>query len=235
MSFSIQVFFPIIIMLLLVLLIIIIAISTYKMKNRFGWNTERSSRWLLSGYMVVLLVAAGLAFFIPDQTDSKLQTATIDDVPNLRNAAANGNVASIDSRFIEKKWKFSYGEAKLQLKTRGGELNGIAVFVEKVSADAKIEAIHYQTPTIINRSIDITAYIPRLNVDLTGDVLAVELPEPVDLKFSGFTREFPIAQFTNRKWEKWMDDSFLHRGEQIVYLRIPDDIALSIEQGMVVE
>lgn len=214
----------------LIILIIIYAfvrvMNSGRMKKRILGSRLR---WMLGGYIAILLICTGVSPLLPD--DKEVKYKIINDSRDLDKEstklyedAIEGNIDRIDNKFINKKWNLDYEEQELTIATENDELISTAIIVErKTTNDGKIEAIHYKTRSTVN-NMEITELENPLRIELNENTLSIKNPEKVVLKFSQFQQAFTVNQFTGEK--PFSRATHFYGGTSILYLKIPKDLKL---------
>jgi hypothetical protein len=186
-------------------------------------------RWMLGGYAAILLICTGVSPLLPDnkEINYKILNDTQDldkESIELYEAASEGNIDSIDNKFLNKKWSFDYVGQELAIATENDELISTAIIVErKTTNDGKIEALHYKTRSAVN-NMEITEIENPLRIELNENTLTIMNPEKVQLKFSQFQQAFTVNQFTGEK--PFSRATHFYGGTSILYLKIPKNLKL---------
>ena len=221
---------------ILIILFIVIIISFFIAKSMKGSVNKKGKylygnrvRWIFGVYISLLLICGIVVTVTPDKGTSDLKTANIKELEKERialiNAATAGNIETIDSNYIDKKWDLDYPDQKLNVAVENGEFLSTQIFVERKNTnDDKIEAVSYKTRSSVNE-MDITKLTNPLRLKLAGKTLSLMNPKKAKLEFSMFNNVFAVNQFTGE------DSLFAHQssffdGESILYMRIPKDLEL---------
>jgi hypothetical protein len=214
----------------LIILIIILSFVSIMKSGRMKKNLLGSRlRWMLGGYVAILLICTGVSPLLPDDKEVtyKIINNSQDiekESTELYDAANEGNIEKIDNKFINKVWSLGYEEQELTITTENDELISTAVIVErKTTNDGKIEALHYKTRSGVN-NMEITELENPLRIVLNKNTLTIMNPEKVKLKFSQFQQAFTINQFTGEK--PFRHSTRFYGGTSILYLKIPKDLKL---------
>jgi len=185
--------------------------------------------WILGGYVAILLICTGVSPLLPDSKEIKYKFISdshdLDkESTKLYEEAIEGNIDSIDNKFINKKWNLDYGGQELTIATENDELISTAIMVERKNTnDGKIEALHYKTRSTVN-NMEITELENPLRIELNENTLTIMNPEKVVLKFSQFQQAFTVNQFTGEK--PFSRATHFNGGTSILYLKIPKDLKL---------
>src|SRR5699024_3028062 len=88
-------------------------------------------RWLLIGYVIVLLIAFGISYTIPANDigqDERLKSVHNQDIPNLYAVPEVTDSIDIAKDYLSDEWTFDFDEQTLHLEITGEEmLNNIAI------------------------------------------------------------------------------------------------------------
>ncbi|WP_066069100.1 hypothetical protein [Neobacillus soli] len=218
---------------LIILVIVIVAFMAIFMKksvNKKGkYVYSNRVRWIVGGYLAVLLICAGIDMVHPFKGMADLKKVNTEKLnkesTDLYDAAVAGRIDTVDSKYIDKKWDLSFEDQKLNIAVENDEYFYTQIFVDrKNSNDDKIEAIFYKTRASAN-GMDITKLTHPIRLELAGNTLFLKNPKKVKLEFTTFNNVFTVNQFTGE------DSLFSHHsefsgGQSILYLRIPKDLQL---------
>jgi hypothetical protein len=194
-------------------------------------------KWMLIVYGVLLLVAVGLFYVLPNErsstsnkiVDNQEELAKVEKARQLLTmAASEGRQISkenIEGVEIKNQWDFTYEGNKLDVTISDEQLGTLFTLVERKNInDDRVEVIQYHTRTIIE-NLELTDDIRPLTLELVERELTIRDTNTVDIHFGKFDKEFTISQFTE---EKGIDDSFIDEdhiwAENVLYIRVPKDI-----------
>lgn len=197
----------------------------YKGKS-FSFNWVRR---IFAGYISLLVICTIVVMFFTGKDSDDFKKAPIANIEKegnaLLGAAVAGKFATIESDLIEKKWNLAYHEPKLNLTTGTDQYFGAQIYVERKNTnDDKIEAIVYRTRSSMN-DMDISKLINPIRLKLAGNLLTLQNPKQVKLKFSMFNNVFAVTQFTGED-SLFEHNSSFYDGQSILYMRIPKDLEL---------
>jgi hypothetical protein len=219
---------PIFIILIIIIFIILIMTKVLKtnVNKRGKYIYSNRVRWVLGGYIGILLISAGLITFLPTDEMSKMKIAPTSDLEkentDLYNAAINGKIDNIDPKYIDKKWSLNYDDPQLEVVV--DENLNIQIIVErKIKNDDKIEAVMYKTRSNMNDR-DITSLTNLPSVKLGRNQLMIIKPNLAKIEISEFKNVFSIRQFSGEKIFSHHTGFF--EGQSILYLQIPKDLEL---------
>ncbi|GAB4075158.1 hypothetical protein GCM10028778_26610 [Barrientosiimonas marina] len=227
---------PIIILLLIVGLIVFATFKLPKGNWRRSYTTR--VRRLFIVYSAVLILAVPAALMLPESSDApgEAVSAPVDDFPRLAGMAEDGSIDKTDQIYQQESWELSAEKQDIRLEMVSGHdpYTGIPVYAERVSDQSDtIQATYYQTPLIIEGR-DMSDKLPPLDVQYTSGAIRINVSTPFDIDLSTFRQEFPISQFTSTSGEEngpW-SDRVIKGGEQLIYLKIPEDVQLDALEGM---
>lgn len=213
----------------LIIFIIILGIVRILKSGRMKKVLQGSRlRWMLGGYVAILLICTGVSPLLPDEEVTYKIINNSQDIDKesteLYEAAIEGNIDKIDNKYINKRWTLGYEEQELNIATENDELISTAVMVERKTVnDGKIEALHFKTRSGVN-NMEITELEKPIRIELNENTLTIKNPEKVKLKFSQFQQAFTVNQFTGEK--PFRHATHFYGGTSILYLKIPKDLKL---------
>ncbi|MFS0779605.1 hypothetical protein ABC255_26935 [Neobacillus sp. 3P2-tot-E-2] len=220
-------FVPIVIVVIMVIAITSLLINLTKRSSKALFSGSRI-RWMFVGYFSILLICTGLSPLLPkgEITYQKVDVDQLErDSNELYEAAIQGNIENVDSKYIVKTRKFDYTEKQLNIAVVNEDFLSASIFVErKTTNDGKIEALHYQTGSGLNE-MSISDLMQPLGINIDKNILMLENPEKIRLEFSQFQQAFPINQFTGKG--DFSDTNNFYGGTSILYLKIPKDLELN--------
>ncbi|NBI28551.1 hypothetical protein ERL59_06250 [Chengkuizengella sp. YPA3-1-1] len=200
-----------------------------KLWRRF--TNVKVTYWFLFIYIGILLLSSAIVPFINDNSLIEKERAQENlEVKDLLKKLSKTGIAQIDQMYLLKESSFGeYQNQTLNVET-SGEDTMIRVFVErKTSDDNKVEAFSISTEVIDGYDIsnDLTPY----NVMLKDNTLTIISPKKQYINIKIAKPPFPVRQFTgesivNQSSTKW---------SQVVYLQIPYDLELMVEDGIFLE
>ncbi|OAS83984.1 MULTISPECIES: hypothetical protein [Metabacillus] len=221
-----------------IVLLLLIIVAIYKMVNvikKVPFLQKLNLKWMLSIYGVLLLVAVGLFYVLPNERPSNKIVDNQDELVKVENARRLLTMAASEGKQISKEniegveiknhWDFTYEEKQLDVTILDDQLGTLFTLVERKNVnDKRVEVMQYHTRTIIE-NLDITDDIPPLTLELVEGELTIRNTHSVDIHFGKFDKEFTITQFTE---EKGIEDSFIDEdhiwGENVLYIRVPKDV-----------
>lgn len=212
--------------------IVIVAVILIVIKGSREYNRTKQIYWVLGIYILLLFLSLGLYLLIP--VSQQVEKVEMEDVPSLYDIAYDEASIDIASNYKVKHWEFKSTNDQITLRYRGNEENTIPIRIDRNENDGKIEATYYQTPTYV-AGIDTTPYINPVRVNMESNVLFIDLPDSVSLEFTSFKKEFPMKQLSDEGfWENddWMEDAGETHGEQLLYLRIPENIKVNADEDL---
>lgn len=202
---------------------------TQKHKKQRLYLSNKRIFWIVTGYILILILAAGFYAFIPQKltpVNVYIDDEEYDKISNhLYDAINTGNIEQIDPSFISSKWEKEYSGK--QLKIVAPEPNDITptIVVERKATDDKlIEGIYYKTKSYVD-GIDVTKKISSDQLKWSNDTLTLIEPRPVKLNFALFHKDITLKQFTEEPSVR-EDDFSSSFGINILYLRVPKDLKI---------
>lgn len=226
----------------LTILILVVAVVvaknmkiTVNRRGKYVYSTR--IRWVLGGYIGVLLICAGLVKVLPTNVipDMKMvhSQGLEKENTNLYNAVTEGRIDKVDSKYISKKWNYDYHDHQLIVTLKNKKFLSTQVIVErKKMNDDKIEAILFKTRSSIN-DMDITNLKSSPRLELLGNRLIVSNPKKDKIEFTQFENAFSVNQFTGG--ELFSHNTSFSEGQSILYLRIPIDLEVIDKSNLNVE
>jgi hypothetical protein len=216
---------PIFIGLIMITFIIIIMTRVLKTNiiKRGKYIHSNRVRWVLGGYIGVMIIFTILAVFLPPHDMKIARTPDLEkENTDLYNAAINGKIDNIDPKYIDKKWGLNYDYPQLEVVV--DESLNIQIIVErKTMNDDRIEAIMYKTRSNMN-DMDITGLTNSPGVELQKNQLVITKPEQAKIEISEFKNTFTVRQFSGEKIFSHHNGFF--EGQSILYLQIPKDLEI---------
>jgi hypothetical protein len=220
-------FVPIVIVVIMVIAITSLLVNLTKRSSKVLLSGSRI-RWMFVGYLSILLIFSGLSPLLPEGeiTYQKVDINQLESDSNeLYEAAIQGKIENVDSKYIVKTRKFDYPEKQLNIAVVNEDFLSASIFVErKTTNDGKIEALHYQTGSGLNE-MALSDLMQPLGINIDKNTLLLENPEKLKLEFSQFQQAFPINQFTGKG--DFSDINNFYDGTSILYLKIPKDLELN--------
>ncbi|MBY7142134.1 hypothetical protein KFZ56_03315 [Virgibacillus sp. NKC19-3] len=218
---------------LILVLFVIVAVGISIMIKRRANSYGKGVFWGLCIYVITLLMAMLVFFFLPIENDTaEDESGEAVDSPILYQAVQNGNMDEIDEDYVRGAWNYTFEEDTLDIEAPGNDVNPINIFVEQIDdLTHEVEVVSYQTPTFMN-GVNVTNDIPTPEAALVADVLTVRKPEPQDVHFSVFKSEFPIRQFSG---DSLFGQRTNHISNELIYIRVPERVDVTIDRNMGIE
>ncbi|MFC4559546.1 hypothetical protein ACFO3D_15205 [Virgibacillus kekensis] len=220
---GITVFVPILIMLVIVAVIFAVVFSVKRLPKRQSSSTYIAKvKWIFGIYVILLLVAMGIFYLLPDATQFVLEKQESDSKNasfNLYEKAKRGEMDTLPNELVKEKWQYELNAKKLELNTSWNE---IPVFVEaSEELNNTVEIIFYQAPVVIE-GINFTERINAPVLSFNGNGLTITEPEPAVIDLYTYKNSFVTRQFSG---EGWMGNRPV-RSQEILYLHVPKDVEL---------
>lgn len=213
------------IILILLLMLIIFAFLRKKGGTKRGKyvNTKRTY-WFFTSYVAVLIVSAILFYALPAKENAvggRVQSETANkEIDKVYNAAQDGRIEEINSKYKKQQWEFPYKESRLHLD---GNVDPAIVIERKQSSDGSIDAVFFATNFVVG-GFEMSNRTPAINVELQGDTLMIDNPGPLQINLGIYSKEFPIRQFTG---EQFIEEDSIVSPMQVIYLRVPKDLKIA--------
>jgi hypothetical protein len=222
---------------LLVLAGIIIGIVLLNKRLTRKPLTYQKSKWIIIGYVTVLLVAAGFSFLLPT-SEAKLVKESIDEHAwenDLYYRAFTGDFSSLPAETITKSWEFPFSEETLDLE---GLNYADAVLIEKNSNSNGIIEVFYvkgnHVMQVNTAAIAFTDYLPDVDVEIESNILRIISPvQKSEITLSYSDPAFTAKQFIMETGEN--DNQFSATSSRFVYIRIPADVKVEVSGNLYVE
>lgn len=158
-------------------------------------------------------------------TDKEIAEA-VEAGENFIEYLEKGMLADADGVYVNKKWKFPYENNRLVVTGSVIAADPIWVVVEKKNADNdQIEIVQYMTRSILD-DYDYSAHLKPPKIIEYSEGIEIDRSEHTELKFTKFTKEFVVNQFTNKQFtnERIFGGVNNVRGQSVLYLRVPESI-----------
>lgn len=222
--------------LLMFTIIIILFLSAMKkpIMNSKIWNGKKT-KWLLSGYGVVLLLSLPVYFVLQQESEAIGKTDSprnmFNDYGNvIYEAVRRGEIDSLAGTAVSKKWEIPYDQTTLDIASFSPGWM-IPVFVEKQPDKSGDIEIHYFAPESYVDGIKIPLQKNPPEVKVSNGELNIRQPKPLEIELVKFDTEFTIDQFTRvGTWEDRIDRSrSFSSGGDVLYIRVPDTLEVTGE------
>ncbi|MDG5787233.1 hypothetical protein QA612_06985 [Evansella sp. AB-P1] len=229
------------------MIILIIVITSYTFVKQSNSRTKKfiygqRLRWMLSSYVIVLLLG-GVTFFILPVQDFP-ETSVVSEVEdrvtneafidNFYDSAFEGKIDEVDGVVVSKHLEFPFEEEELFLENVTSDYGGIMMIVEKKEGVAsEIIATHYSTGLYIQGE-DFTEKLSSTEITLSNHTLTVIPPEQTEIRIADFGREFTIAQFAEKDGSDLSTTASLsvqRMGHDIIYVIVPEQVEVTSTSG----
>lgn len=207
--------------LLLILIVLLLGLSfvihwlTYLKKGRL-------IRWLLGGYILVLLLFTIIYSFNPPQANKGVKPIEADVVYNadaqLFQALESKDLNLLSPDYFVKQWTFYTEEDELHLRRANPSHIAEIVIIHTEQPSDEIRILYYRTPLNMD-GWDISPYLSLPEINLEKNRLNILFPEE-HLHLSRLEAEFPIKQFENTKKE---DTFTVHAGLNALLIYLPEN------------
>lgn len=214
------------IMIIIICLTILFSYILLRVSIKQKLIEHRQTIYLKLGlYFLVLLISMILVLMIPIERENKHFHS--ENIPSLHAMVYEGKLHDSVKKFLIYQTEFPYREEHINIRSTisGSHYFTIDVLVEEKSEeDPTIEVFLYQTPSVF-AGVDITEDIEPYKIDLHANTLAITAKDN-RLSYAFFKTEFPFSQFEKNRQPMFEED--LHAGEQLVYLRIPKNVKVYV-------
>lgn len=217
-------YLPIVLMLgILGLLIFIARRRTTTTRPVFFYGNR--IKWLVLGYVCLLLLSVGIYFLIPSSNTIYSEKWSHEPVPDLYLYASGAQPLTDISSYLKQTKEFEYQLDELNIETFGYS-DEILIRVEKnEQLEGVVEASYYETPTIV-QGIDVSEKNPPLKFGLSGESLEVHLQEHVDIHVTAYKNEFPFIQFINQHLY-YENPAKILFPQKMLHLRVPENVKVN--------
>jgi hypothetical protein len=209
---------------LVFLIIILLFIGLYVIQ---GYAQNQGLKWVFVSFSAILLGSTIIFYLLPEPKDTNLDFLTEHgeiaqaklSYSNLVDSALAGDIEAAKDVTLLHQWSLEFSGDSLDIPETN--FTDPLIFVERKSTDdGKVEVLQYSSKIIFG-GIDFSKKIKPLDVDLTGNILTITQPEPLDIAIAGFKKDFVVAQFNKRKENPLVNPSDYRSFLQAVYVKIP--------------
>lgn len=181
--------------------------------------TFRKSKWIIIGYVSILLVAAIGSLFLPSTKAKVVDNNLNEDWENsYYQQALNGNFSSIDSKEIKKSWEFPLTGNTLSFDSSNYE--GAFIIERNSDLKDKVEVYYIDNGHVMETGsvkVDISDYIPEVDITVEQNVLRVIGTTNVKIAYTD--PEFTRVQFLSE-----YDSGIGYAGSYFFYIRVPENL-----------
>jgi tRNA threonylcarbamoyladenosine modification (KEOPS) complex Pcc1 subunit len=225
-------FLPILIILLLIVVIVALMVRLSRIRR----VSPKNSRWLIIGYIIILLLAAILSYSILPENEEVVKTLSANELKQIESeqmkwmdAAHSGKLKDLEGVYTSKKsWSFTYDNPKLEITYLGDEASYVMVFVEeRTKEDDVIEAVHY-TGNLFIDGMDMTEKKSSAQLELKGNILSLKAPDLASLNITKFSKGFPFQQFSAKKNGMFsLERPSMGVGRDFILLKVPEGVEVN--------
>ncbi|AUJ23869.1 MULTISPECIES: hypothetical protein [Virgibacillus] len=212
--------------LFILLLFVAIVFGVLKLsKHRFR-HYHQYVKFIFLGYVILLLIAAGISFFVPYNEVVKRQ-AKNSDIVLYNYFAGDRHWQDVDSSYQQKQWEFSVSSNQpLHIVSPDGSMD---VYVERTGdLQNKIDIRYFQSPHFIN-GINVMQFIEEdvfPIVTFKDSQLTIWEPQSIEKNVYTIQSELPFKQFSE---ERNLSDGAFRNGERILLIRASEDIEIKAD------
>lgn len=215
---------------LIFIFIIIIFSVLLSFANRLTFIRGKKTYWIFGSYTIILVASTIFYLFVLDNDNKQATQLTTDHIPNLETIAFNNESLEKIAPFLVKEEHIHYEHDRLTIQTYEPDYTYVPVLIErKEENDQTIDFSVYQIPTIIE-SVDVTDDIKPANISIVNESLTLHFDD-IFINLNITKHEFPIRQFTGEKIF-YDDNPPLSRPNQLIYMKIPEEIDLLINEDV---
>jgi hypothetical protein len=218
-----------------VLLMIAGAIFAFKPRKKKNNVGAKKIQWMLSGYLVLLVIATLLAItllpakYTAGEILSKREISEIEKAQSDMTDSINKGKFNEDDykkAFVKKKsWSIPYSGAILNVSLSDEEnFYSMVVVEQKNSNDGKIDAVYYMGRSIVD-GIDITNKGKKPTFKVEDSRLIVGNPEVKEIKMAKFSTGFAFDQFSGKPGLFSLGHNSTH-GLSVIHLKVPKGLEI---------
>ncbi len=209
---------------LIFLVIIILFIGLYVIQ---GYAQNQGLKWIFVSFSAILFGSTIIFYLLPEPKNTNLDFLTDHgeiakaklSYSNLVDAALAGDIDEVKDVKVLHQWSLDFSGESLDIPATN--FADPLIFVERKSTDdGQVEVLQYGSQVMFG-SIDFSKKIKPLNLDLTGNILTISQPEPLEIAIAGFKKDFVVAQFTKRDDGPLVNPADYRSFLQAVYVKIP--------------
>lgn len=218
---------------ILIILLLVAGVGTFVVKaSRRRRVSPKKTRWMITGYTLILLVAAILSLSVLSDKGAEFKIVSAEEMEEIESeqmkvmdAAHSGVLENVERGYTNKKsWSFRYIHQKLDITHLDEELERVMVFVQKKDTDDEvIEAVHY-TGNVFVDGIDMTEKKSSAKLELRGKILSIQAPDMVYVNVNKFASGFPFQQFSDTKSWFYAERPSMGFGRDFILLKVPKDV-----------
>ncbi|WP_374723394.1 hypothetical protein [Calidifontibacillus erzurumensis] len=212
-------------------------------KNKVVYFYGKITNFVLVFYIVLLLIATVLYIGITNDREMVSERISAEEITKAMNAQMNfyhyiesGKLSETDGVFINKEWHFPIPDNRLIVSSTRMDGNDDWIVVEKkkeTDDDKKVHIIQYMTKSIID-DYDYSHHIQPPNIKVNQQGIQINHPAQTELKFTKFTKEFTINQFTSPQYtDEHIFSSINHiSGQHVLYMQVPESVEIVEGKGV---
>lgn len=222
-------------MVAIILLILVIAavVSQLSKSKKKAWIGMKTTRFLLLGYVGLLILLAGASLLLPLNSPS-IEMMSEEEVEKsmelqdkVMNEAFRGSFEEENGLDVVEKWNFPITGDELGITTINDYF--VQVFIEKSPDMGKeIQVTHYSGKTIVN-GMDLTDKKGAIQMEMHGNKLEIMNPSHVAVNLAEISSGFPFQQFSSEKVEWFSGGSYGNIGMDVLYIKAPEGLKIEGE------
>lgn len=225
--------------LLIIIGILIVFVSSRRNFTLLGWINGKRASLILSVYMVILLIAAGVYMFGPEPNASERDEETSEhrlrDMQGDIFDIAQGE-QSIDmlEDYIKDQETISYEPNELTIQVSSHRYLSSFIIIDQTGDQAQsLEVTYYETPTYAS-GINVNDRLKHLSYRFEDDTLILEEPyRQQKVTIINLTSEFTFDQFI--KADEFPSDSMMDPEQNeiqinhdVLYIQAPKDLTIDL-------
>jgi hypothetical protein len=225
------------IILLPLIIILLITLGFQATKNNSRKPHVRLPRkvsvYILMSYLVVIVVATFVLYFIPLNENSEFQSIDQEEVNRFTSSFVSlyeGKFEDVDSRYLIKEWVQEVSNDKFYLKPKTLGQMPVLVTIERIPGDSnRIEAFLYEGKLIMN-GYEAKDFNKHIKIDQSENVLTISSTGSRSYDLANFEYDMFTTQFTKKDSESHRNSS--SEWSPRLHLKIPESINVTIDESI---
>ena len=221
----------------LILLLIVILFLTFMLKGKGEVKSNYSSSnrrfFLLYVYVGVLIVAFVVSLFLPSEREgqfTEINSREYEQVDGkLYNDIYAGRISSVDKKLIEEVREIKLPGERLVLQNFD-QYQPLSIVVERTEESGNSVEMTIIKHRVIANRVDLTDMFDSVNVTVEGEKMKIHQEGQQEVVMGVIEQGFPFYLF-NDKSRFYRNNSYTSMGEQIIYLRVPNNIEIVYDEN----
>ena len=226
------------IVLLPLIIILLITLGFQATKNNSRKPLVRLPRklsvYILMSYLVVIVVATFVLYFIPLNENSVFQSIDQAEVNRFTSSFVSlyeGKFEDVDSKYLMKEWVQEVSNDEFYLKPKTLGQMPVLVTIERISGDSnRIEAFLYEGKLIMN-GYEAKDFNKHFKIDQGENVLTISSTGGRSYDLANFEYDMFATQFTKKDSESHRNSS--SEWSPRLHLKIPESVNVTIDESIV--